>query len=150
MILVTGATGNIGRELVPILLEAGQPVRVFTRDERKVAHLDACVERAVSISTIPLHNLYSAEALPLSDVHFWKSFDRIFSWTGAGDSGFVKKMKEIHPDACIASWRFSSGTSRIYAFACVGPSTSRAPASRKIRRSSASDNGPRLPLSASK
>lgn len=47
MILVTGATGNIGRELVPILLEAGQPVRVFTRDERKVTHLDACVERAV-------------------------------------------------------------------------------------------------------
>lgn len=47
MILVTGATGNIGRELVPILLESGQPVRVFTRDERKVAYLDACVERAV-------------------------------------------------------------------------------------------------------
>ena len=47
MILVTGATGHIGRELVPILLESGQPVRVFTRDERKVAHLEACVERAV-------------------------------------------------------------------------------------------------------
>ena len=46
MILVTGATGHIGRELVPFLLESGQPIRVFTRDERKVAHLDACVERA--------------------------------------------------------------------------------------------------------
>jgi uncharacterized protein YbjT (DUF2867 family) len=47
MILVTGATGNIGRELIPLLLEAGQAVRVFVRDERKVAYLDACVERAV-------------------------------------------------------------------------------------------------------
>jgi uncharacterized protein YbjT (DUF2867 family) len=47
MILITGATGNIGRELIPLLLETGQSIRVFVRDERKVAHLDACVERAV-------------------------------------------------------------------------------------------------------
>ncbi len=47
MILVTGATGNIGKQLVPLLLELGQPVRVLIRDERRVAHLDTCVERAV-------------------------------------------------------------------------------------------------------
>ncbi len=47
MILVTGATGNIGGELIPLLLKSGQPIRVLTRDERKVAHLDTCVERAV-------------------------------------------------------------------------------------------------------
>jgi uncharacterized protein YbjT (DUF2867 family) len=47
MILVTGATGNIGGELVPLLLEVGQSVRVLVRDERKATHLDACVERAV-------------------------------------------------------------------------------------------------------
>ena len=47
MILITGATGNIGKELLPLLRETGQPVRVLVRDEKKVAHLDAAIERAV-------------------------------------------------------------------------------------------------------
>jgi nucleoside-diphosphate-sugar epimerase len=38
MILITGATGTVGQELVQQLVEASYPVRVFTRDERKVAH----------------------------------------------------------------------------------------------------------------
>lgn len=48
MILITGATGNIGKELIPILIESGQSIRILVRDERKVAHLDPCVERAVA------------------------------------------------------------------------------------------------------
>jgi uncharacterized protein YbjT (DUF2867 family) len=47
MILITGATGNIGKELIPLLLESGQSIRILVRDERKVAHLDPWVERAV-------------------------------------------------------------------------------------------------------
>jgi uncharacterized protein YbjT (DUF2867 family) len=47
MILITGATGHIGKELIPLLLEMGQPIRVLVRDEKKVAHLDPCFERAV-------------------------------------------------------------------------------------------------------
>lgn len=47
MILVTGATGHVGQELVPQLLDAGQQVRVFTRDARKVAHLGERVECVV-------------------------------------------------------------------------------------------------------
>ena len=35
MILVTGATGNIGTELVKQLLAKKCPVRVITRDEKK-------------------------------------------------------------------------------------------------------------------
>ena len=33
MILVTGATGNVGGELVRALAGAGQPVRALTRDD---------------------------------------------------------------------------------------------------------------------
>ena len=47
MILITGATGNVGQELVAQLLELKQAVRVFVRDERKVAYLGNRIERAV-------------------------------------------------------------------------------------------------------
>jgi uncharacterized protein YbjT (DUF2867 family) len=43
MILVTGATGTVGRELVPQLVAAGQNVRVLTRDPSR-ARFDAAVE----------------------------------------------------------------------------------------------------------
>src|SRR5260370_23166925 len=45
MILITGATGNIGSELVTQLLTEGSPLRVIARDERKLSHLDRRVER---------------------------------------------------------------------------------------------------------
>ncbi|MFY9983654.1 MAG: NAD(P)H-binding protein, partial [Chthoniobacterales bacterium] len=47
MILVTGATGNIGSELVKLLLMKKIPVRVITRDEKRVSHLDPGVERVI-------------------------------------------------------------------------------------------------------
>jgi len=46
MILVTGATGQVGSELVQQLLAQGQSVRVFTRDASKVTHLGDRVEIA--------------------------------------------------------------------------------------------------------
>ncbi len=47
MILVVGATGTVGRELVPQLLAEEERVRVLVRDKNKVAHLGDNVERAV-------------------------------------------------------------------------------------------------------
>ena len=46
MILVTGATGNVGEKLVQQLISQKQPVRVFTRNPGKVAHLSHRVEIA--------------------------------------------------------------------------------------------------------
>jgi (4-alkanoyl-5-oxo-2,5-dihydrofuran-3-yl)methyl phosphate reductase len=47
MILITGATGNIGTELVKNLVSKRIPIRVITRDEKKIAHLGPEVERVI-------------------------------------------------------------------------------------------------------
>jgi (4-alkanoyl-5-oxo-2,5-dihydrofuran-3-yl)methyl phosphate reductase len=47
MILITGATGNIGSQLVNQLVTKGEPVRVISRDEKKVSHLDPAVQRVI-------------------------------------------------------------------------------------------------------
>jgi uncharacterized protein YbjT (DUF2867 family) len=53
MYLVTGATGNVGSEVVRQLLAKGQKVRVFTRDAAKVAHWGDRVEVAIGDLTSP-------------------------------------------------------------------------------------------------
>jgi uncharacterized protein YbjT (DUF2867 family) len=45
MLLVTGATGNIGTELVKQLAAQGVPLRVVSRDKAKVSALDQRVDR---------------------------------------------------------------------------------------------------------
>lgn len=47
MILVTGATGNVGSELVRTLVAAGEPVRALIRDESRRSALPAGAEAAV-------------------------------------------------------------------------------------------------------
>jgi uncharacterized protein YbjT (DUF2867 family) len=54
MILITGATGHIGKELIPFLMETRQPLRVLVRDEKKVAQLDPRVERVIGDLNDPL------------------------------------------------------------------------------------------------
>lgn len=44
MILITGATGNIGKQLVPQLLAKGEKLRVVTRDAAKVAPIAGKVD----------------------------------------------------------------------------------------------------------
>jgi uncharacterized protein YbjT (DUF2867 family) len=53
MYLITGATGNVGSQVVGQLLEKGQNVRVFTRDAGKVARLSDRVEVAIGDFTQP-------------------------------------------------------------------------------------------------
>jgi uncharacterized protein YbjT (DUF2867 family) len=45
MILVTGATGNVGKELVPQLLETGAGVRVLVRDANRALQFSPRAER---------------------------------------------------------------------------------------------------------
>src|SRR4051794_23539365 len=48
MILVTGATGNVGRELVRELDESAAPFRIMVRDPARAATLPERAERAVA------------------------------------------------------------------------------------------------------
>jgi ADP-heptose:LPS heptosyltransferase len=62
-------------------------------------------ERTVSLSTLPLHSLYAPGKVPEAEARFWKSFDRIVSWTGAADPEFARKLNQLNPGALVASWR---------------------------------------------
>jgi len=62
-------------------------------------------ETVTSLSMLPLHNLYLDSELLQPEVQFWKSFDRILSWSGAGDTVFTRNLKKIHPTASVESWK---------------------------------------------
>jgi ADP-heptose:LPS heptosyltransferase len=109
LILHPGGLGDIILSLPAIsLLRKQFPSARFTI-AGNIDHLKPVVagyaECVVSLSTLPLHHLYARGTPPEAAVRFWKSFDRIVSWTGSGDSEFVSKMKQANPNACIASWR---------------------------------------------
>lgn len=53
MYLVTGATGNVGSQLVDQLLDSGRQVRVFTRDASKVAKWGDRVQVAIGDLNTP-------------------------------------------------------------------------------------------------
>jgi uncharacterized protein YbjT (DUF2867 family) len=48
MIAICGATGNIGAEVVRLLLEQNQSVRVLVRDAKKVSAIESRVQVAVA------------------------------------------------------------------------------------------------------
>jgi uncharacterized protein YbjT (DUF2867 family) len=81
MYLVTGATGNVGSQVVKQLLADGRKVRVFTRDAAKVAHWGNQVEAA-------LGDLNSPEtfAKALSGV------EGVFLMNGPLDGGIFRQL----------------------------------------------------------
>ena len=74
--------------------------------------LSGYAERIISLSALPLYHLYAPGSVPESVVKFWRSYDRIVSWTGGGDRDFTRKFKEIHPNVIVASWRPAPGEAK--------------------------------------
>jgi uncharacterized protein YbjT (DUF2867 family) len=70
VILVAGGTGLLGSRLVGRLLEAGQPVRVLTRDARRASHLPADVDIiSGDICDVPLEPILEGCDCVVSAVH---------------------------------------------------------------------------------
>src|SRR5262245_54509518 len=49
-------------------------------------------DRLVSLATLPLHRLYADEPSSGADLAFWRGFDAIVSWSGAGDARFERNL----------------------------------------------------------
>jgi ADP-heptose:LPS heptosyltransferase len=62
-------------------------------------------DSVISLSAIPLHQLYTPASSFEANDQYWKSFDRIISWTGFGDDNFTNNLKSIHSDCIIGRWR---------------------------------------------
>jgi uncharacterized protein YbjT (DUF2867 family) len=105
MILVTGATGNIGTELVKQLLAKKCPVRVITRDEKKVSHLDPAVELVIGDrhdQSVVSQALQGADKLFLLPVLFDKSHE--------ADRLLIEQAKQAGVSQIV---KISSGAVRI-------------------------------------
>jgi len=89
MILVTGATGNIGSQLVKLLVAKGLPVRVISRDEKKVSHLDPGVQRVIGDRHDPS---VVRKAVQGADKVFMLAM--IFDKNHEGDRLLVKEAKQ--------------------------------------------------------
>lgn len=69
-------------------------------------------DRTFSLSAIPLHRLYSAGPLSEDDVRFWKTYDRVVSWTSAGGPAFKRKLAKIGAKVKVSRWRPDSEEKR--------------------------------------
>ncbi len=103
MILVTGATGNVGKALVGELLDQDARVRVLVRDERKVADLDSRVERVVGDLDKPetlAPAMQGVERLFLVTPDTHQVVNLIDAAKRAG-VGYVVKQSTIEADRCL-------------------------------------------------
>ena len=69
-------------------------------------------ERLLSLSGLPLHNLFGREPVPPADRQFWTSFDRILSWTGFGDAEFCRNLNSSARSVLVVPWRPEAGEAR--------------------------------------
>jgi heptosyltransferase-3 len=64
--------------------------------------------RLQSFSTIPIHGLFEPEP----DARFWSGYDRVLSWTGAGNDAFETGLRSVHASSLVSSWRPRPGDLR--------------------------------------
>ena len=116
LIIHPGGLGDVVLSLPAVALLRNEfpaaRVTVAGNIDHLVPVMSGYAERIISLSALPLHHLYAPGSVPESVVKFWRSYDRIVSWTGGGDREFTRKFKEIHPNVIVASWRPAPGEAK--------------------------------------
>jgi heptosyltransferase III len=109
LVLHPGGLGDIILSLAAISLLRRQCPAARITIAANLDHLaplaEGCADAVISLSSVPLHPLYTPAASFEPDRRFWDAFDRIVSWTGFGNSDFMRNLKMIKPDAIVSSWR---------------------------------------------
>jgi ADP-heptose:LPS heptosyltransferase len=109
LVLHPGGLGDIILSLPAIALLRRQWRSVNLTIAGNVDHLTPIMsgyaERVLSLSALPIHRLYTNEDLSPEETIFWRSYDRVVSWTGSGNLAFEKRMRELQPEACIGAWK---------------------------------------------
>ena len=105
MILITGATGNVGSQIVQQLLAQGRKVRAFTRDTAKISPLASQVEVALGDMTQP--ETFAAAA---------KGVEAIFLMNGALDGAAFRHLLDVakasgNPRVVFLSTLFAANSS---------------------------------------
>jgi ADP-heptose:LPS heptosyltransferase len=109
LVLHSGGLGDIILSLPAIALLRRQFPSVNLTIAGNVDHLAPIMfgyaERVLSLSALPIHRLYTCENLLPEETIFWRSYDRVVSWTGSGNPTFESRMRELQPEACIGAWK---------------------------------------------
>jgi heptosyltransferase III len=116
LVLHPGGLGDIILSLPTIALLRRRYAKAGITIAANLDHLEPVAEEyadsTISLSSVPLHQLYVPASSFKPDMHFWEEFDLLVSWTGFGNSDFTANLKRINPDAIIASWHPGPGEQR--------------------------------------
>jgi uncharacterized protein YbjT (DUF2867 family) len=111
MILVTGATGNVGGELVRALLAAGEPVRALIRREADQARLPEGTEGVVGDFNVPAS--FGPALASVSAMHLLAGYPNLSGLLAAARAAGVKRVT-LQSGSSVRGGDMSNAVSRYH------------------------------------
>jgi len=109
LVIHPGALGDIILSLPALRILRGQfgNARIILAANTDYAGAVAAgyADQILPISSLPLHRLHGSDTIPPEDRLWWRSYDRVVSWTGFGNESFARQLTQIHPCALVSSWK---------------------------------------------
>ncbi len=109
LVIHPGALGDIILSLPALRILGSQfesdRITLAANSEFAEAAASGYAGRFLSLSSLPLHRLFTSEPIPGGDLQFWRFYNRILSWTGSTDRSFAERLGRIHACCLIGSWK---------------------------------------------